>query len=278
MSLVLEVSDLSFSHPTKEVFRHVEFSMGPGEIVCLMGPNGCGKTTLLDSILSIHSFEEGSIRLFDQDLARMQRRELAQKMAYVPQVHQVVFPYTVEQIVLMGRTAHLGQFGEPKAKDRRLCREAMDLVGILDLANKPYSQLSGGEVKLVLLARALSQKAPLLVMDEPTANLDFKNELMFLETVVRLNRMDGISVLMATHSPEHAFYFQGKGLEVQAIMMNEGRVVSQGKPDEVITEENIQKVYGVCARIHKEWNGDGTLVRSIALLGTLENRKEEAGH
>lgn len=271
MNKVLEVNDLAFSYPTKEVFRDIHFSMDSGDVVCLMGPNGCGKTTLLDNVMSILTPSTGSIRLFGKSLEVYRRKELAQKIAYVPQIHQVVFPYTVEQVVLMGRTSHVGPFEEPRSEDRELCRQAMAMVGIEPLSDKPYNQLSGGEIKLVLLARALSQQARLLILDEPTANLDFKNELLFLETVVALNRKDGISILMATHSPEHGFYFQGKGLSVQGIMMSRGAVVAQGKPDLVVTEENVQKVYGVRSRLHTELDEDGTLVRSITLLGTVSS-------
>lgn len=268
MNRLLEVVDLSFAYPTKKIFDRISFDMHQGDVLCLMGPNGCGKTTLLDNIMSVHQPTAGEIHLSGKSLTKYRRKEVAHKIAYVPQIHQVVFPYTVEQIVLMGRTAHVGFFGEPGDHDELLAKEALELVGITDLSKKPYSQLSGGEIKLVLLARALSQKAPLLVMDEPTANLDFKNELVFLETVVRLNRKDHIAVLLATHSPEHAFYFQAKGCNVHAMMMNHGSMVAQGSPEVVITEENIKAVYGVKSRIREEMDTDGTPVRSITLLGT----------
>ncbi|MBF7097313.1 ABC transporter ATP-binding protein [Alkalibacter mobilis] len=269
MNGILSVCDLSFSYPEKDVVKNVTFDMGQGDVVCLMGPNGCGKTTLLDNIMSIHQASKGEIFLMEKPLSKYNRRDVAKHMAYVPQIHQVVFPYTVEQIVMMGRTAHVGQLGEPGIKDMENCRKAMEMVGISDFAKKPYNQLSGGEIKLVLLARALSQQARLLVMDEPTANLDFKNELVFLETIVKLNMMDKLSILIATHSPVHAFYFQEKGLNVEVIMMSEGAVYSKGSPEHVITEENISNVYGVRSRIFKEMCTDGSSIRSMALLGTL---------
>lgn len=274
MNRILEITDLTFSYPSKDVFQSLSLSMNKGDVICLMGPNGCGKTTLIDNVMSIHTPANGQIQLLGKSLEEYSRKNLARYIAYVPQLHQVVFPYTVEQVVLMGRTAHVGQFGSPGNNDLERCFEAMKLVGVSHMAQKPYSQLSGGEVKLVLLARALCQQTPLIVMDEPTANLDFKNEMIFLETVVHLNQKDDLSILMATHSPEHAFYFQSKGLRVHAVMMHEGRIFAQGKPEEVITEENIRQVYGVRSRIHAHEGDQGTNVRSIALLGTDAVKKE----
>lgn len=268
LNQLLQVDGLGFSYPAKKVFREISFSLSKGEILCLMGPNGCGKTTLLDTIMSIHQPDEGSITLLGEPIESFGRREIAQNIAYVPQIHHIVFPYTVEQIVLMGRTAHLGHFKEPRSKDLEYCFRAMERVGIGHLAKHPYSQLSGGEVKLVLLARALSQHTPLIIMDEPTANLDFKNELLFLESIADLCYKEGISILMATHSPEHAFYLESKGLMVKAALMWNGRMVEYGQPHRVIREENIERVYGVKIRINNDYNELGVPMKTITLLGT----------
>ncbi len=266
---ILEVTNLSFSYPTKKVFQHISLSLKRGEVICLMGPNGCGKTTLIDNIMSILIPDDGEIVLMGKPINSYKRREIAQNIAYVPQIHNVVFPYTVEQVVMMGRTAHLGYFGQPSSEDLSYCNKALEKVGIGHLAQEPYSQLSGGEVKLVLLARSLCQHTPLIIMDEPTANLDFRNELLFLETIVDLTTKENISILMATHSPEHAFFLQSKGLTINAALMCSGSIEGIGEPNQVISEENIERIYGVKARIHTEYNEKGKELKAITLLGTV---------
>ena len=269
MREVLQIYNLSFSYGEKEIFNNISLGMHPGEILCLMGPNGCGKTTLIDNIMAIHRPSAGEIELMGEPLSKYKRYEIAQNIAYVPQIHDITFPYTVKEIVMMGRTAYTGFFGEPKPEDEAISLKALEKVGILDFADKPYSRLSGGEVKLVLLARALGQKTSLIIMDEPTAHLDFKNELLFLETIVGLCSKEDIAVLMATHSPSHAYYFAAKGLNCHAAMMNKGRLVSYGVPDQVVTEKNIADVYGVRAKISAEYDSSGIEMKTVTLFETV---------
>jgi iron complex transport system ATP-binding protein len=267
---VLRVNNLGFGYSMKEIFSDISFSISPGEILCLMGPNGCGKTTLLDNIMAIHKPKGGDITLMGQPIGNYKRIQIAQNIAYVPQIHNITFPYTVREIVMMGRTAHTGPFSEPNKVDEKICIEALEKVGILNLAQKPYSNLSGGEVKLVLLARALSQKTSIIIMDEPTAYLDFKNELLFLETIVELCQYEKIAILMATHSPEHAFYFASKNLPVKAALMSEGQFAAYGKPDTVVTEQNIERVFGVKAKLHCQLDDRGCEIKTINLLRTIK--------
>lgn len=269
MSEVLKVSNLSFAYGSKEVFQDISFSMQAGEILCLMGPNGCGKTTLIDNIMAIHKPKSGDIELMNEPLHKYKRHQIAQNIAYVPQIHDITFPYTVKEIVMMGRTAYTGMFGEPKPEDEEIVLEALDKIGILHFAEKPYSRLSGGEVKLVLLARALGQKTSMIIMDEPTAHLDFKNELLFLETIVDLCSKEDIAVLMATHSPSHAFYFGAKGLNCHAAMMSKEKIIAYGSPDQVVTEENIKEVYGVKASITTNCDDDGFEMKAVTLFRTV---------
>lgn len=269
MKEVLSVKNLSFSYASKDVFHDISLSMSSGEILCLMGPNGCGKTTLIDNIMRIHKPKYGKITLMGQPIDSYKRREIAQNISYVPQIHNITFPYTVKEIVMMGRTAYTGLFSEPKREDEIICKEALEKVGIVHLAEKPYNKMSGGEVKLVLLARALSQHTPLIIMDEPTAYLDFKNELLFLETIVELCCKEQIAVLIATHSPDHAFYFASKDLKVKGALMCEGHMAAYGDPDIVITEKNIERVYGVKAKINSETNDLGSKIKTITLLRTV---------
>lgn len=269
MNEVLKVKNLKFSYGSKDVFHDISLSISAGEILCLMGPNGCGKTTLIDTMMRIHMPNDGEIILMGQPVNSYKRSQIAQNISYVPQIHNITFPYTVKEIVMMGRTAYTGTFSEPKQEDKIICDEALERVGIYHLAEKPYNKMSGGEVKLVLLARALSQRTPLIIMDEPTAYLDFKNELLFLETIVELCAKERIAVLMATHSPDHAFYFDSKKLFVKAALMCEGQMLAYGEPEKVITEKNIEQVYGVKAKVNSQIDDSGSVIKTITLLRTL---------
>lgn len=271
MKEILRIDNLGFSYSTKEVFHDISLSISAGEILCLMGPNGCGKTTLIDSVMAIHKPNQGKIYLMGQPISDYKRKQIAQNIAYVPQIHNITFPYSVREVVMMGRSAHIGPFGQPTASDEFECLEALKKVGISHLSDKPYSRLSGGEVKLVLLARALSQRTPLIIMDEPTAYLDFKNELIFLETIAELCNKEKIAVLMATHSPDHAFYFSSKGLFVQGALMSDGCMYSYGNVNRVITEENIEKVYGVNTRICPVISEGENMIKSVTLLSTIKS-------
>jgi iron complex transport system ATP-binding protein len=157
------------------VGRGVSLAVGPGETLCLLGPNGSGKTTLFRALLGLLPAQGGRVRVGGDDLDRLSRREIANRMAYVPQAHAPPFPFAARDIVLMGRTARMGAFAAPGRADRAATDAAMERLGIGALADADYSRLSGGQRQLVLVARALAQEAPLLVMDEPTASLDFGN-------------------------------------------------------------------------------------------------------
>lgn len=249
MSELLRVEHLSCGYQGEPVFQDLSLSVDRGQVVCLMGPNGCGKSTLINTVLGLQRPMAGSILVDGRDGTHLSRRELARHMALVPQRHQPVFPYTVRQVVLMGRTAHLSPFGGPGRGDEELCRETLEVVGLTAKADTPYHQLSGGELRLVLLARAMVQQAPLLLLDEPTAHLDLRNELLFLERVAKLTACQGVGVLMATHDPDHAFYLEEQGLPVTAALMAQGGLYRWGPPGETLTPETMAQVYGVEAAI-----------------------------
>lgn len=269
MSELLEVRGLACGYGERTVFRDVSFSLERGQVLCLLGPNGCGKTTLLDTVLGLKRPMSGEVLLDGVSVSRYRRSELARKLAFVPQLHQASFPYTVRQVVLMGRAAYTSVFGSPGKEDEEACEAALERVGLLPYADTPYHQLSGGELKLVLLARAIGQQAPLLLMDEPTAHLDFRNELMFLETVVSLCRDEGLSLLMSTHSPDQAFFLSEHGLPVTAALFSKETVSYLGTPEEVITPDTIRDVYGVCAQISCQSDGRGGASRRISLSHTI---------
>ncbi|MCC8122797.1 MAG: ABC transporter ATP-binding protein [Oscillospiraceae bacterium] len=241
----LEVEKLSFSYGKEPVLQQISFGVAPGELCILIGANGCGKSTLLDCALGYLRPDEGTVRVQGVDTTTLSERQLARKIAYVPQASEPSFPYTVEQIVLMGRTASLDGFARPGKADMELAQEALRAVGMSHLADRPYTQVSGGELQLVLLARALVQQTDIIFMDEPTAHLDFRNELLFLERVNALLTGGNTTVVMATHAPNQAFYYESRGVPVTVCAMAHGNIRYRGTPTQVLTRERLEDIYGV---------------------------------
>lgn len=266
---IIDISMLTFSYGRHVVLDGLSFGVPRGKITCLMGQNGCGKTTLIDTVMGLNRYKSGSIKLDGTEVAEMKPPAIARKIAFVPQLHTITFPYTVKEIVLMGRTAYTGLFGAPGKDDETIAEEALKKVGISEYAARPYSQLSGGEIKLVLLARALGQRSDIIIMDEPTAHLDLRNELLFLETVSDIVREEGKTVLISTHSPTHAFFFKRRHADTVAALMKDGKIYSAGDPEEVVTEESIAKVFGVEAEVTDIVSADGTKEKTICLKNTI---------
>lgn len=246
---MLQLEDVCFSWPGHIVLNGVTLAVERGEVMCLMGQNGCGKSTLIDCVLGENIPSSGEIRLDGEPAAKLSAAERARIAAYVPQVHERTFPYTVEQMVLMGRTVHLGAMGAASDDDVEAVHAALATCGVERLAQRPCTELSGGEMQMVLLARALAQDTPLIVLDEPTAHLDFHNELVFLETVERLVAERGVTVFMATHSPNQAFHLAAAGLKTRVALMTDGCVAAYGAPADVLTRQNILEVFEVHALI-----------------------------
>ncbi len=268
---LLEVIDAGFSYKNAKIFEHLSISIGPGEVHCIIGPNGCGKTTLLDCILGVLKLNSGEIKLKDKSINQYRIWEIANHIAYVPQSHAKTFPYTVMDIVLMGRASHTGIFASPTQEDRVIAERALAMVGLSSYRERPYTQLSGGEGQLVMIARALAQKTPVIIMDEPTAHLDFKHELIVLETIVQLVRDTGLSVVMATHFPNHAFYFANNGINTQVALMSNRRFIANGHPDGILTEKNLQAVYNIYAKVVTQHISPMGEIKQIIPVGTLNN-------
>ena len=218
------LSDLSLNFPK-------------GQLHALLGPNGCGKTTLFKTLMGLLPRQGGQITLNGQPLETLSITERAREIAYVPQIHNHVFPYSVIEMVLMGRTAHIGMFSAPSQEDREHAIEALSTFGITHLAQQEFTKLSGGQRQLVTMARAIAQGASILVLDEPTASLDFGNEIRVLEEVGKMARR-GWTVILSTHNPSHALQ-----LADQVIVLNEGKVFAQGQSDQIITESNLSELY-----------------------------------
>jgi iron complex transport system ATP-binding protein len=235
---VLSVKGLSFYyHPDRIILKDISFVLESHDILCLLGPNGTGKTTLLRCLLSLNKMKSGRIDIDGFDLTRTSAKKRAQMMAYVPQATTMAFPYEAKEVVLMGRVAHLATGKRPTKKDRMIAEEAMDKLGILHMSRYLFNEMSGGEKQMVLVARALAQQAQILIMDEPTANLDYCNQIRMLQVIKALAKR-GYSILMTSHFPDHAFLACNK-----AVLMRDGIVMAQGIPEAVVTTENLTKLY-----------------------------------
>lgn len=234
---LIEAQQLSAGHHGHAVFRDLSLRLHAGEIVALLGPNGCGKTTLIRTLAGLHAPQAGEIRLAGEPLARLDERERARRIGYVPQYHRTAFAYPVLDMVLMGRLAGRGLMARPSRADREAALDALATIGAEKLADRPYTELSGGQRQLVLIARALAQDAPCLILDEPANNLDYGNQRRLLERIRALASARH-AILMSTHHPEHAAQ-----AATRAILMKEGRLLADGPSREVLTRTAIALLY-----------------------------------
>lgn len=236
---MLCLEGLSCGYHGKEVLESLSISVAKGEIVCVLGANGVGKSTLYRTLLNILPPIDGRITLDGQDIRLMRRDLLARRIAYVPQSHRSAHPYTVLDVVTMGRTAHLSLFRSPSKPEETLAWDALHLLGIQHLARRRFSEISGGEQQLCYIARALAQNADILLMDEPTANLDLGRQAMILSRIRALSAM-GKAVVYSTHAPDDAF---SCGHTVVSLLG--GKRYCTGCPEDTLTEALLLEMYGV---------------------------------
>ncbi|MFA5520553.1 MAG: ABC transporter ATP-binding protein [Castellaniella sp.] len=237
--VLMTLEDAVIGYPGRVVGRDISLGLMRGEVLCLLGPNGCGKSTLFRTLLGLLPLLGGQVRLHGRPLAGWSRRALARELAYVPQSWGSSFAFTVRDVVLMGRQAHLGPLAMPSRHDRDIALQCLDSLGIAALAERAITAVSGGERQLVLIARALAQQAPVMVLDEPTASLDFGNQIRVLEQVARL-RDKGLSVLMSTHQPEHAMRVADR-----VALFRDGQVHYAGRPADVLDPARLAWLYGL---------------------------------
>ena len=233
----IEGRGLTIGYPDRTVGRGLDVALSTGEVLALLGPNGGGKTTLLKTLLGLLKPKAGEVRLGDKPLDNYSIRERARVVAYVPQVHISTFAFTVETVVMMGRTAHGSLFTRPSGQDRAVAHAALERFGIAALASRPYTMISGGERQLVLLARALAQEPQFIVLDEPTASLDFGNQGKVMREIRALAK-SGHGVLFTTHDPNHALRAADR-----AYLLREGTRIADGPVATVLNREQLEALY-----------------------------------
>lgn len=252
----LEIKDAVCGYGTKTIVKNISIDIESGEILCLLGPNGVGKTTFFKTILGFLKLQGGEILLDGDDINKWSKKQLAMAIGYVPQAHTPPFPFKVLDVVVMGRTAHMGLFASPAQKDIEIAEELMESLKISYLKDEVYTEISGGERQLVLIARALAQMPKILIMDEPTSNLDFGNQIRVLEEINRLSQR-GLGVIMTSHFPDHAFLCSTK-----VALMRKNNKFLVGNVEEVVTEQNLKAAYGIDVKIAFTENGKGEKIKA----------------
>ncbi len=249
-SLELVAQEVHFAYAGRSVLHGVTLKIRSGEVVSLLGANGSGKTTLLRLLLGLSRPRSGLVALNGKPLAHYPRRELARYLAYVPQTHVTPFPYTVREIAVLGRLPYTGLVRSATRRDHHVAMEMLERLGIADLADRPYTEISGGERQLALIARALAQGARILIMDEPVSGLDYGNQLRFL-ALLRGLAAHGYAILKATHHPEHTLL-----ASTRVALLCDGAIVLDGPPAEVVTPSTIKRIYHVEVSAFHAPNGD----------------------
>ena len=248
----LQIRDVSFSYTDSDDFtlHHVSLAVRKSQRVALLGPNGSGKTTILKLASGVLSPEEGAILLGDRDISRLSRREIAQEIAVVPQYFNIPFAFSVEEIVMMGRTSFIKTFYGETERDYMAVKYALDITKMESLKTRSFNELSGGERQRVILAMALAQQPDLLLLDEPTTHLDINHQIEVLKLVNQLNNGKGTTIIAAMHDLNLAsMYFE------RLILLKEGRIVADGIPQEVLTSQLIQDVFSVSVQVGQHPSG-----------------------
>lgn len=265
MSLVAQRLRYSYDGRT-EVLRGVSLKVVPGTVHFLLGPNGSGKTTLLECLGGLRWPRAGEVLLEGRGLPEIPQRERARAIGYVPQLHRPVFGYRVLEVVLMGRAPYLGPLSGPSPNDVRIAMGALEAVGLSGFAERPYTELSGGELRLVLIARALAQGAKYLLLDEPDAHLDPANQLRVLD-LVRGIVVRGLGVLITSHNPDTALRYAQ-----WVTLLRQGEVTVQGRPPEVLIPSELRRAYGVDYALLEDGSGRRALVPLREAQGNSERR------
>jgi iron complex transport system ATP-binding protein len=250
MNPAIRTENLTFAYKDKSVLNGVSLSVERGEMVGVLGPNGSGKTTLL-KIFSGVLRGQGEVKLNGRSIETYGKRELSRVFAMVPQESQVLFPYTVAEIVLMGRASYHSPLALEGKRDLEVARASLELTDSLPFSDRYLHELSGGEKQRVIIARALAQEPQILLLDEPSAFLDLKHQVQVFQIIRRLNRERGLTIVAALHDLNLAALFFPR-----LVMLRDGRIYRDGSPREVLTEKTIDEVYGIRVRVEKDPSGE----------------------
>lgn len=258
----IDVRNLCFSYGSREILHDLSFTIPDGCLVNVLGPNGVGKSTLFRCILGLNPHYLGTILVNGKDLKQLSVRERAREISYIPQSHAPVYDYEVIDVVLMATGNDLKILSTPGAAQLARAHEVLARIGIEHLAHRTYTQISGGEQQLVLIARALAQNAQTIIMDEPTSALDYGNTMRVLSCVRQLAR-EGLSIVQSTHNPDHAFLYSD-----QTMVINRGRLQAFGSPHDVITSELISELYDLQVDVNSLY---GDKVRVCVPVSEIES-------
>jgi iron complex transport system ATP-binding protein len=236
MVTMLSAQHITFAY-TQPVLHDISVEIAAGEVLFLLGRNGCGKTTLMRCLSGILQPDSGSVRLKGRDIRTIPPAERARQVGLIPQLHSPAFAYTVHDIVLMGRAPHLRLFDKPGKADHAAADEALERVGMLEFRDRPYTQLSGGQRQMVMIARGLTQQCAILLMDEPDAHLDPRNQHIIMDIVRGLIR-DNLTFVISSHTPNHALAYADR-----VLLMVEGHPLALGVPSDTLTEPLLSRAY-----------------------------------
>ena len=255
----IEFIHTSVGYGTLTILEDINIMVEDCESVCLLGPNGIGKTTLFKSLLGYLPLLGGDIQIDGKSIKKMSSRSIANCFAYVPQAKNYSYQFSVEEIVLMGRSLYINKFSSPSKQDYEIAKKSLDALGLESMMQKKYSELSGGEQQIVLLARALAQEAEYIIMDEPASNLDFANQRKLLDIINHLRSLNK-GVFMASHMPDHAFACCNK-----ALLVRRDKRYYYGNVDDVVNSQNLSEAYGVKLQVLTTHIGD-TMIKTCSLI------------
>ncbi|MEE8480718.1 MAG: ABC transporter ATP-binding protein [Desulfobacterales bacterium] len=239
MNMAVNVINLSYSYGSRPVLKNLTFSVPKSDFFIIIGPNGSGKTTLMKVISGILKPQKGRLEILNRSIDRYNLKALARTIAFVPQMVTVDFPFTVIEMVLMGRSPYLGMLGLEHEKDLEIAKQAIAFTGVEHLTHRKLDQLSGGEQQRVFIARAICQEPDVILLDEPTASLDLAHQVRVMDLMEKLKAEKGVTVVMVSHDVNLAAMYGD-----QLLLLSNGQVVCQGLPDEVLTFQTLEEAYG----------------------------------